>query len=266
VSRLNLNLASRPFHNNVVYWLAFGACAVLLAAFTAYNSHQYGSLGAEIEKWDGVRRQQQAEFAQLSNDVVVMTQTVSKLDLKGLNARSAFANTIILSRLFSWSDLFSRLEKVQPENVRLRSIRPVITKEGTEVSVDAMAKDYDNVLKFEASLLDSDYFSFVYPLQESTREAQGGGEIRFNLAFGYVPEGRKKAGARAAAGGGPAADANSPAPAADANAPSADASSSGPAADANDVEDANSPAEEIDEGVPPAADPNARHAKTGPRR
>jgi Tfp pilus assembly protein PilN len=256
VIRFNVNLASRPFHNNIVYWLAFGGCSVLLAVFTTYNFHQYRSVGADIEKWDGVRRQQQEEFAQLSNDVVAMTQTVTKLDLKALNARSAFANTIILSRLFSWSDLFNRLEKVQPENVRLRSIRPVITKEGTEVSVDAMAKDYDNVLKFEASLLDSDYFSFVYPLQESAKEAQGGGEIRFNLAFGYVPEGRKKGGARAQAGGGsPAADANAPTPPPDANSP----------ADANSPSDADAPPDQIDDSAPPAADPNSGHRKTGGR-
>ncbi|HZE89518.1 MAG TPA: hypothetical protein VE404_08225 [Verrucomicrobiae bacterium] len=137
-----------------------------------------------------------------------MTQTVTRLDLKSLSDRSSFANGIILSRLFSWSDLFDRLEKVQPENVRLRSIRPVITKEGTEVSVDALTRDYDSLLRFEASLLDSDYFSFVYPLQESSKEGQG--EIRFNLAFGYIPEGKAKAAQRRLGPGAPADGAASP--------------------------------------------------------
>lgn len=230
MTRFNVNLATRPFRNNLVYWIAFGGCFALLTGFSWYNVHQYKAAGGEIKRWDENLRGRQDEFARLSSEVVSMTQTAGKLDLKALNERSAFANGIILSRLFSWSDLFSRLEKVQPETVRLRSIRPVITKEGTEVSVDAMTKDYDSLLRFEASLLDSDYFSFVYPLQESTREVQG--EIHFNLAFGYVPAGK-----------------NGAAKASEASAP-----------------DANSPAEAPGAGEPTAAGPNAagKAAEEGP--
>jgi Tfp pilus assembly protein PilN len=220
-----LNLATRPLRNNVVFWLTFGACFVLLAGFSWYNLHQYRATGDEMAGRADSLRSQQEEFARLNGEVGSMTQNVNKLDLKALNERSLFANGIILSRLFSWSDLFDRLEKVQPETVRLRSIRPVISKEGTEVNIDALTKDYDSLLRFEASLLDSDYFSFVYPLQESTKESPGGGEIHFNLAFGYVPEGKKGAGkpARPAPGAGAEApqDPNAP-PAADPDAPAAD--------------------------------------------
>jgi len=208
VSRFNVNLATRPFRNNVLWWSAFVLSFLLIAGFTWYNSRWYRETAADLTTWDGKLRARESEIVALSREISGMTQTVSRMDLKALNERSAFANGIILSRLFSWSQLFDRLEKIQPENVRLRSIRPAITKEGTEVSLDAMTKDYDSLLKFEASLLDSRYFSFVYPVQESTRESQGGGEIHFNLAFGYVPEGRKEG---PATGGAAGADPNAPA-------------------------------------------------------
>ncbi|MBI3449127.1 MAG: hypothetical protein HY049_09450 [Acidobacteria bacterium] len=228
--RFGINLATRPFRNNLLHWAGIMLAAVALAAFTEYNARTYSQTGEEVAKWDGIREDQHAEFARLSTEVVSMTQTVTKLDLKSLNDRSSFANGIILSRLFSWSDLFDRLEKVQPENVRLRSIRPVITKEGTEVSLDALTRDYDSLLRFEASLLDSDYFSFVYPLQESSKEGQG--EIRFNIAFGYIPEGKAKAAERrrnraAPAEGGAGEPAAGPDPNAAAGAPDAGAAGKG---------------------------------------
>ena len=218
MSQIQINLATRPFHNNIVYWLTFGGCFAVLVGFTWYNAARFEGTAAEIARWEEMLQQRESEFSSLSNDVTTMTQTVAGMDLKALNERSAFANGIILGRLFSWSQLFDRLEKVQPENVRLRSIRPVITKEGTEVSVDAMTRDYDSLLKFEAALLDSDYFSFVYPLQESSKESQG--EIHFNLAFGYVPEGKSKSNHPTVAPAAPAEEASAPDPnAPDPNAP-----------------------------------------------
>ncbi len=188
MNRLGINLASRPFRNNFIHWGAFGACFVLLTAATWYNVHQFRAAGAEILALEEALRSRQESFATLAADVATMTETVSQVDLNALDERSSFANGVILSRLFSWTQLFDRLEEVQPENVRLRSIRPSVTREGIQVQVDAVAKEYASVLRFEEALLDSDYFTFVYPTQETSRESQG--EIQFNLAFGYVPAGK----------------------------------------------------------------------------
>src|SRR5438876_767349 len=99
----------------------------MLIGFTWYNAARFNSTAAEIAGLQDTLQQRENEFSSLSNEVIAMTKTVAGMDLKALNERSAFANGIILGRLFSWSQLFDRLEEVQPENVRLRSIRPVIT-------------------------------------------------------------------------------------------------------------------------------------------
>ena len=195
MNRLTINLATHPFRNNAIYWTMLGACAALLAGFSLFNMYQYRATGAGIEKWSQTLQDHKQRLDDLSAEIAGMTKGVRKIDLKGLSDRGGFANGIILSRLFSWSTLFDRLEEVMPENVRLRSVRPAISREGIEVSVDAVTRDYASLLKFEENLIDSDFFTFVYPLSENTREAQG--EINFNLTFGYMPAG-KKAGAEGA--------------------------------------------------------------------
>jgi Tfp pilus assembly protein PilN len=216
LNRLGINLATRPFRNNAMYWIAFLTCGALLSLFTWYNVHQYHVTEREVRIWSDRLRNSKGGLEQLSSDAASMTAGVRQVDLKALNDRSTFVNGIIMSRLFSWTQLFDKLESVLPENVRVKAIRPAITHEGIEVTVDAVAKDFPNLLKFEKNLLDSDSFKLVYPLQESTKEGQG--EITFNLSFGYVPQGRaeaagapeSKASERPAAAGAPAARASAP--------------------------------------------------------
>jgi len=188
MSRIGINLATRPFRNNAPIWAAFGLAFVLLWAFTWYNVYWFGATGEEIALRSQELQARRSELEALAADTVRMNGEVARVDLQSLNDRSAFANTIILKRLFSWTHLFDRLEEVLPGTVRLRSVRPGISREGIEINVDGMARDYPGLLRFIEALSDSEYFATVYPLQESARES--GGEIQFNLTFGYLPSGR----------------------------------------------------------------------------
>jgi Tfp pilus assembly protein PilN len=192
VKKISINLATRPFRNNAIHWISFGTSVAFLIGFTWFNVYQYRVSASEKARWSAEIEERRAMLDGMAADVATMTRDIQHVDLKQFSDRSAFANAIILSRVFSWSTLFDRLEKVLPENVRLRSIRPVFSKKGTEVSVEALAKDHMSLLKFEEALTDSEYFAFVYPLQE-IKSKEGAGEINFSLTFGYVPAGKAAA-------------------------------------------------------------------------
>lgn len=187
MNRFSINLASRPFHNNTLYWAGLVACVVLLSAFTWYNVDLYASAEHDLERWNEALADHREAITGLDREVEAMRRDVEHLDLVALSERSSFANQIILSRLFSWTSLFDRLEEVMPPKVRLRSIRPSIGAEMIEITLDGMTPNPDALLEFEESLIKSDYFTFVYPLHESSRVKQG--EINFSLTFGYVPDG-----------------------------------------------------------------------------
>jgi len=110
------------------------------------------------------------------------------VDLTVLNAKSKFANGLILSHLFSWSTLFERMEDLIPPDVKIRSIRPSISSTRIEIQIDGLARVQDALYEFEDNLGKSDYFSGVYPISENSRETKN--ELNFILRMDYIPAGK----------------------------------------------------------------------------
>lgn len=184
----SINLARRPFRNNTVHYAVFGACAVLLLGATVVNVREFFLRGSELT----VLREQLSighqRYDRLFKDVETMKREISAVNLELLNDKSAFVNGLILSRLFSWSLLFERLEELLPYDVKVRSIRPSISTKEIEIQIDGMAKNYLDLYEFEARLGDSEYFVGVYPLNEDTRQSKG--ELNFDLIMKYLPAGK----------------------------------------------------------------------------
>lgn len=187
MKRFSINLASRPFRNNTLHWTGLALVVVLLSAFTWYNAATYMAAEGDLERWMDALMEHREAIAEMDRDIARMKGDIGGLDLVAFSKRSDFANEIILSRLFSWTSLFDRLELVMPPKVRLRSIRPSLGKEMIEITIDGMTPEHSALLDFEEALIDSEYFTFVYPVQESTKVKQG--EINFSVTFGYLPEG-----------------------------------------------------------------------------
>lgn len=183
-----INLARRPFRNNSVYYGVFITCFALLLVASGYNVYDFMQTGESIGRQELVRAERQQKYLELRGEVENMKKEVSSLDLTTLNAKSTFANGLILSRLFSWSTLFDRIEDIIPPHVRIRSIRPSISTKGIEIQIDGMAQAPEDLYQFEQELVNSNYFSGVYPVSENSKESRG--EINFDLAMNYVPAGK----------------------------------------------------------------------------
>lgn len=184
----SINLARRPFRNNTVHYAVFGACAVLLVLATIINVREFFLRGSELT----VLREQltigRQRYDRLFQDVETMKREISQVNLALLDDKSAFVNGLILSRLFSWSLLFDRLEELLPYDVKVRSIRPSITAKEIEIQIDGMSKSHLDFYEFEANLGNSEYFVGVYPVNESNRESKT--ELNFDLIMKYLPAGK----------------------------------------------------------------------------
>ena len=183
-----INLARRPFRNNTVHYVVFISCFVLLVAASVYNVYDYASTGGEISRLDEELGDRTGRYRGLGDEVEKMKADVARLDLTTLNTKSNFANGLILSRLFSWSALFDRIEELIPPDVKIRSIRPSISPKGIEIQIDGMARTPPALYEFETALDGSNFFTGVYPVSESTRESKT--ELNFDLMMNYIPSGR----------------------------------------------------------------------------
>ena len=183
-----INLARRPFRNNSAFYSVFAACFVLLLAATIYNANDFFARGDELSTLRQRLADRSHRYTQIFQDVEVMKKEMARVNLSVLSQKSAFANGLIVSHLFSWSLLFDRLEEIIPYDVKIRAIRPAISAQEIEIQIDGMTKSAVDLYEFEARLSESEYFSSVYPLSENTRESRN--EINFDLALSYIPAGK----------------------------------------------------------------------------
>ena len=196
---LDLNLSSNPFRNNSLLWLGFTLGFVLLAAMTYWN-------------WSGYDRVQ-GEYARLSENEFNVDEQMRELDrrrdkalkrrdgfdIPALSQRAGMANEVIEWKAFSWTQLFNDLEKVHPWNVHMTQIQPVFRGEGNSAAqlssetnksipifIEGVAKKRAALYEFERNLIADPHFMQVEPQREGLTEQ---GEVQFELAFIYYPEG-----------------------------------------------------------------------------
>lgn len=188
---LEINLATRPFRNNTLYWTGFGSASLLLAIVTGLNLWLFFRSGSSVQQYEQERVTKQQRRSSLSKEEQRLGIKLTKLDFKGLAQQAEFANDAIRHRVFSWTELFNRLEEVVPPEVMMTALRPEILPEGISIIADGMAKDQEALLKLEENLIRSAYFARIYPGSE--RREQRGGELHFSLKFDYMPAGRAEA-------------------------------------------------------------------------
>jgi Tfp pilus assembly protein PilN len=185
---LEINLATRPFRNNTLHWVSFGSVALILLVITGVNGWVFFNSGTSVQQYEQDLVQKQQKRDGLSREEQQLGVKLTKLDFNNLRQQAEFANDAIRRRIFSWTELFNRLEEVVPPAVMLTAVRPEIQAEGISIIAEGLAKDQEGLLDFEEGLIRSAYFARIYPGSE--RREQRGGELHFSLKFDYLPGGR----------------------------------------------------------------------------
>jgi Tfp pilus assembly protein PilN len=183
-----INLARRPFRNNTAYYAVYSACLALLLSATVYNGWSFWTGGAELARLREDMSFTTDRYMKLHDEVEQMKSEINTLDLEVINTKSSFAEGLILSRFFSWSLLFDRLEDLIPPEVKIQRIAPSISTKRIEITLSGMARSPDQFLEFEGNLSSSPFFSNVYPVHEDQQESQN--ELKFSLAMDYIPAGK----------------------------------------------------------------------------
>lgn len=184
---VDLNFASTPFRNNTPYYLGYGLGAVLLVVFTCYNGYAFVHYSKSEAALESDHTKKQARLAELYADAGRIQREIGSKDLKGLNERAAFTNGLLLRRRFSWTGLLNSLEEVQPYQVRLLSLRPIVLQRGILIEARAVAKDLQAFWNFQQNLQNHQKFRRVYPA--GYLKSSELGDYVFNISFNYFPDG-----------------------------------------------------------------------------
>jgi len=198
---LELNLASRPFRNNVPIWTAHAVFVAAVVAFSAWNVHTYFRAAQRLDDIEATMGSTERRMQDLEGREQAATTAARAFDLKTMTIQAEKANDILLRRGLSWTRLFNILEKIVPYEVRMTAIRPVYgtreasargrdtTFEGTvPVDVEGTAQSLEAFLELERALIVDPHFADVEPIRSESQP--GVNEVKFQLRFLYDPDGR----------------------------------------------------------------------------
>jgi Tfp pilus assembly protein PilN len=181
---IHLNLASRPFRDYRPYVGVVVVSSLLIAFLTLTNFDTWYRYRNETKATRGkiAMLERQIEDEQRQTDAV--NQRLRSVDLKLLALQAQYANARLAERAFSWSELLDRLEHVLPDDVRIESVSPSFSKDGTvHLSMSCVAKTGQGMPttldRFNRNL----NFSSAFPNNEDHTD-QG---YRFTLGVDYHP-------------------------------------------------------------------------------
>lgn len=183
---ISLNLASRPFRNNLAVGSLLWAVAAAAVLASLYNGYVYLNYGGHYGELQQEERKHLSKLAALQAEERKLAKEIQSRDFRRLSSRGQFAGEQILKRSFSWTLLFNKFEGVIPNEVMMTAIRPHIASEGIVIRVDGVAKNHGALINLEDSLLKSPVFARVYPASER-RLNPSRPEISFALNFDYLP-------------------------------------------------------------------------------
>ena len=183
---LPLNLASRPFRNNLLVGTLLTAAGIALVGGTAYNLYVYLSYGAAYATLQRAQTDDRARITTLQKQERDLAAQIKARDFKSTYGRGKLASELISKSAFSWTQLFNTLETVIPPDVVLAAIRPNISSDGIVLRLEGVAKSHGALLTFEEKLLDHSSFKRVKPIGER-RLNPNLPDITFLLSTDYIP-------------------------------------------------------------------------------
>lgn len=196
---MDLNLASRPFKNNTLLWVGYVLAFIALAAFTFWNIDAWREHVAKLADLQDTVQSIDSRMLDLDQREERAAAGIKDHDLEALELQSAKANEVIAWKAFSWTQLFNRMEIIQPYDVRMTSIRPLFRpgirrgrmvaqedgRKSIAVAVEGVAKDFDAFWDMQDVLLADAHFGQVEPDRLNWSERR---EIIFQLSFQYYPD------------------------------------------------------------------------------
>lgn len=182
---IRTNLSTRPFYNERAVHAALGLAALLVVALTAFNVWRIVTLTTEQRELTARTSGAESKAGELRSGAARIRQGFNPQELKAVSLSASEANTIIDRRLFSWTELFNRLETTLPDDARITAVRPQIDKDGeVTVSMTVMARQVEDIAQFSENLEATGAFANVLNGDETVTQD---GLIQTNMQGRYLP-------------------------------------------------------------------------------
>jgi hypothetical protein len=164
---LRTNLASRPFYNERAVQVLLALGAVVVAGVTLFTAGQLYSLTASDRALVAAADSAEERTRTLTREMARTRSGIDAAHVADVSAAAHEANVAIDQRVFSWTDLFNRIEAALPADVRLASVKPVVDESGRlTVTIGVVAKSVTGIEGFLDALEKTGAFHALLSRQE----------------------------------------------------------------------------------------------------
>ena len=196
---IHVNLSTRPFYNERVVHLVLGLVGLAAGALFIAGLLQAATLSRERGVLVALAERDEGAAAAADVSAADLRRQVRDEDLQRLVEAAGEANSLIERRVFSWTELFNRIEQTLPAGVMLTSVRPDIAAGDATVAIGVLGRGVADIDAFIDRLEATGTFAGMLAREESVTDA---GTYRTLLVGRYLP-GAVDA---SSAGAGPGAD------------------------------------------------------------
>lgn len=187
--RVNINLATQPYEDAQVFWRQWGIALVAMFLITV------GLVYLAIASYLGWRvdnrklKQMQAQVREYDRETA---QAKSFLDLpqnRDIRDKSQFINELIARKAFSWTQVFSDLERIMPPRIHVVSIHPEINKDNQmEIMMVVAGESRDRALDLVRKMEQSQRFREAEVRSETANSGKDPSDsVQFEISALYVP-------------------------------------------------------------------------------
>ena len=182
---IRTNLSTRPFYNEGAVQLWLIVTAIMVAAATIFNASRLIQYSRSDTELAAQASRDEARTAELRGAAVQMRASVDARQVDVASVEARVANDLIDRRTFSWTELFNRLEKTLPAEVRITSVRPHIEKDRRILlTITVLARGVDDIDRFMENLEATGAFEGLGSrIEEHVTEA---GQLDASLEAVYV--------------------------------------------------------------------------------
>ena len=188
--RSRINLATQPYEDARRFYLQWGGLVLALVLITAVlitlvvRSHR---ASRDIAKKVA---QERSQIDEIDRERAAAEAMLNRVENRDVRDKSRFLNALIVRKAFSWTQVFSDLERIVPPRVRIVSIRPDLNASyQLEIHLEAIGDSREKANELLRHMEDSP--SFREPqlrVERPTEPSSGGPGIDFSIVALYVPQ------------------------------------------------------------------------------
>jgi type IV pilus assembly protein PilN len=187
--RLNINLASQPYEDLRKFWLQWGTGVALAGIVSLALIYTAVSSFWTAHKERSTISDMREQIAKLEAEKTAAQATLNRPENRGTRDQSQFLNELIRRKAFSWTEVFSELERLMPPRLHVVSIRPELTSDNQlKIRMTVAGESHDRALELIRRMEQSQHFQQTEIQEESAAAAQiPGDNVQLELSTMYVP-------------------------------------------------------------------------------